>query len=160
VRIKPGGILQVDVEPRTPVVIWRTVEGLKLIDVTGAFVEPLAYRMDRPDLPLIAGDGADGHVKEVLNLYRAAAPLGSRLRGIVRVGSRRWDVVLDRDQRILLPESGAVQALERVIALDGPQDILSRDINRVDMRLGARPTVKMSKNATEKWWEIREISGQ
>ncbi|MEM9576008.1 MAG: cell division protein FtsQ/DivIB [Pseudomonadota bacterium] len=160
VRIRPGGVLQVDVKPRIPVVIWRNRKGLNLVDVTGAHVSTLALRMDRPDLPLIAGIGATAHIKEALNLYRAAAPLGDRLRGIVRMGERRWDIVLDRDQRILLPEDEPVQALERVITLDAAEDILSRDIMRVDLRLGARPTVQMSEFATKTWWDIRQVSGQ
>ncbi|MEO9653321.1 MAG: cell division protein FtsQ/DivIB [Roseobacter sp.] len=160
IRIKPGGELHVDVSPRTPVVIWRGRDGLALFDVSGARVGDVADRMERPDLPLIAGGGATEHVKEALDLYRAAAPLGGRLRGIVRKGQRRWDIVLDRDQRILLPETEAVQALERVIALDGAQDILGRDVKRVDLRIGARPTIKMSKYATDTWWDIRKISGQ
>jgi cell division protein FtsQ len=123
-------------------------------------VNDLTLRMDRPDLPLIVGKGAGGHIAEALDLHRAAAPLGSRLRGLVRIGERRWDVVLDRDQRILLPEEGAVPALERVIALDGAEDILSRDIKRIDLRLGARPTVQMSVEATKAWLEIRQVSGQ
>ena len=86
--------------------------------------------------------------------------LAPRLRGLVRMGERRWDVVLDRGQRILLPEEAPVQALERVIALDGAQDILSRDITRIDMRLGARPTVKMSEHAAGEWWDIRHEAGQ
>ena len=160
VRIRPGGVLQIEVEPRTPVVVWRTAEGLALIDVTGALVDRIARRMDRPDLPLIAGEGAPNHVNEALRLYRAAEPLGKRLRGFVRMGERRWDVVLDRQQRILLPEEAPVQALERVIALDTAEDILRRDIRRVDLRLGARPTVQMTQQATEKWWDIRQLSGQ
>lgn len=160
VRIRPGGVLHIDVEPRIPVVIWRNPQGLTAVDVNGIHVGPIAQRMDRPDLPLIAGTGATEHVKEALNLYRAAGPLGTRLRGIVRVGERRWDIVLDRDQRIMLPKEGPVEALDRVIALDTAQDILSRDINRVDLRLGARPTVKMSDYATNVWWEIRQVSRQ
>lgn len=160
VKIRAGGILQVQVEPRIPVVVWRTHDGLKTIDVSGANVAPLDGRMSRPDLPLIAGEGANEHVKEALSLYLAAAPLGSRLRGIQRMGERRWDVVLDRDQRILLPEAGALQALERVIALHIAQDVLNRDISRVDMRLGARPTVKMNENATAEWWNIQALSDQ
>ncbi len=160
VRIRPGGVLQIEVEPRTPVVIWRTAEGLALFDRTGAFVERIANRMNRADLPLIAGEGAPEHVNEALRLYRAAGPLGDRLRGLVRMGERRWDVVLDRQQRILLPEEAPVQALERVIALDSAEDILSRDIRRVDLRLGARPTVQMTQKATETWWNIRQDSGQ
>ncbi|MDW3184549.1 cell division protein FtsQ/DivIB [Roseobacter sp.] len=160
VRIRPGGVLQVDVTPRTPVAIWRSRDGLTLVDITGAHLGKLDKRMDRPDLLLIAGEGAEGEVKEALNLYRAAAPLGVRLRGIVRMGARRWDVVLDRDQRILLPEQGAVEALERVIALDAAEDVLARDVVRVDLRLAARPTVQMSEQAATLWWEIKKVSGQ
>jgi cell division protein FtsQ len=160
VRIRPGGVLQVEVEPRVPVAIWRTAEGLSMVDVTGAHLAALPNRMARPDLPLIAGAGAALHVAEVLEIYRAAAPLGLRLRGIVRMGERRWDVVLDRGQRILLPEKGAVEALERVIMLDGAQDILNRDVSRIDLRLGPRPTVQMSQYASDVWWDIQKVSGQ
>lgn len=160
VRVRPGGILQIDVTPRRPVAIWRSRDGLTLVDITGTHLGRLDARMDRPDLMVIAGAGAEPAVKEALDLYRAAAPLGGRLRGIVRMGERRWDVVLDRDQRILLPEQGAVEALERVIALDAAQDVLARDVIRVDMRLGARPTVQMSEQAATLWWEIKKVSGQ
>ncbi len=157
VRIRPGGILQVDASPRIAVALWRTQDGLFLIDEGGIFVAQATARDARPDLPLVAGEGANEHVAEALALVEAAAPLGDRLRGVVRVGARRWDIVLDRDQRILLPETRALQALERVIALEGAQDVLSRDIARVDMRLPKRPTVKMNKAATEHWWTSQTI---
>lgn len=157
VRIRPGGILQIDVTPRVPVAIWRQADGLTLIDETGAHVSGIARRSLRPDLPLVAGEGADKAVVEALELIEAAAPLGSRLRGVVRIGLRRWDVVLDRDQRVLLPEYGAVRALERVIALENAQDVLSRDVARVDLRIAARPTVKMNEAATQEMWRIRQI---
>lgn len=160
VRIKPGGVLQVNVEPRHPVAIWRGRKGLVLVDADGVLVNTLESRMDRPDLPLFAGVGAAAHVEEALQLHQAALPLGERLRGVVRIGQRRWDIVLDRDQRILLPEEGAVEALERVIALDSAQDILSRDIKRVDMRLSDRPTIKMSDYASDTWWDIQTVSRQ
>jgi cell division protein FtsQ len=113
-------------------------------------------------LPLIAGEGANEHVDEAMELIRTAEPLGKRLRGVVRMGARRWDVVLDRDQRILLPATGAVTALEYVIALEGAQDVLSRDVARIDMRLGGRPTIKMNNDATQELWRIRQLpeSGQ
>lgn len=155
VRLRPGGVLEVHVTERVPALVWRSYEQVSLIDQTGAHVAEVPTRLARPDLPLIAGDGADLHVAEALSLFAAAEPLGDRLRGLVRIGERRWDVVLDREQRILLPETGALQALERVIALDAAQDLLARDVTRVDMRLGQRPTVQMSAAATETWWQIR-----
>ena len=161
-RIRPGGVLQVDVVPRVPVAVWRSHTSLSLLDVDGAHVSHISFRSDRAELPLIAGEGANEHVDEAMELIRTAQPLGKRLRGVVRMGARRWDVVLDRDQRILLPTTGAVTALEHVIALEGAQDVLSRDVARIDMRLGGRPTIKMNNDATQELWRIRQLpeSGQ
>lgn len=159
VRIRPGGILQIDVTERQPAIVWRTRDGVSLLDATGAHITQIASRTDRPDLPLIAGDGADGHVAEALDLIAAARPLGDRLRGLVRIGERRWDLVMDRDQRIQLPAEEPVRALERVIALSEAQDMLERDVAVVDMRLGARPTLRMNGDAVKDWWRIREING-
>jgi cell division protein FtsQ len=149
IRIRPGGVLQIDVIQREAVALWRTDDGLALIDENGIYVAAATSRHARPDLPLIAGEGANERVREALELLQAAAPLGERLRGLVRMGERRWDVVLDRDQRIMLPEDEPQRALERVIALESAQDILTRDVARVDMRLGHRPTVQMTIEAAE-----------
>ncbi|MHA6263905.1 cell division protein FtsQ/DivIB [Arenibacterium sp. CAU 1754] len=159
VRIRPGGILQIDVVERQPVVLWRTRDGIEMLDENGAHIDTIASRVDRADLPLIAGEGADAHVPQALSLIAAAHPLGERLRGLVRVGERRWDVVLDREQRIYLPEENPVRALERVIALSQAQDMLERDVAVVDMRLGTRPTLRMTSEAIQDWWRIREING-
>ena len=148
-RIRPGGILQIDVEQRKAVALWRNEDGLVLVDEGGIYVATATSRHARPDLPLIAGEAANDHVGEALELIQAAAPLGARLRGLVRMGARRWDVVLDRNQRIMLPDVEPLRALERVIALEGAQDILTRDVARVDMRLARRPTVQMTNEAAE-----------
>ncbi|MGD9865327.1 MAG: cell division protein FtsQ/DivIB [Pseudodonghicola sp.] len=159
VRIRPGGILQIDVIERQPAVVWRSRAGLSMLDENGTHVNELAERAARPDLPLIAGEGADTQVPEALALIAAARPLAGRLRGLVRVGERRWDLVLDRNQRILLPPEAPVRALERVLALNEVQDLLERDLTVVDMRLSARPTIRMSEAAVEDWWKIRKING-
>ena len=105
----------------------------------------------------MAGKGADDQVEEALRLFAVAGPLEKRMRGLVRVGERRWDVVLDRGQRIMLPEEGAEQALERVIALEQVQDMLARDLVAVDLRLAARPTIRIAARAVDEWWRIRQI---
>lgn len=156
-RIRPGGILELTVVERVPATVWRGAAGLELLDAEGHRVAPIEARGLRPDLPLIAGEGADAAVAEALQLVAAAAPIETRLRGLVRVGARRWDVVLDRDQRILLPAQGAVAALERVIALDAVSDMLGRDIQVVDLRNPDRPTVRLSPEAVEEFRRIRRL---
>jgi cell division protein FtsQ len=158
VRVRSGGILQVDVTERVPAVLWRTAQGLVVLDAEGMVTGPAASREEWATLPLIAGEGADSHVTEALDLVRAAGPLGARMRGLVRMGERRWDVVLDRDQRILLPEDAPVQALERVIALGQVHEMLERDLSVVDMRLAARPTIRMNTAAVEQWRELQKTN--
>ncbi|MCY4151965.1 MAG: cell division protein FtsQ/DivIB [Aestuariivita sp.] len=156
VRIRHRGILQVDVTERVAVVIWRTAEGLRLLDDEGEITGSLQFRHERPDLAIIAGFGANAHVREALELISAAEPFRERLRGLVRVGERRWDVFLNRGQRIMLPADEPIPALERVIALSDADDMMERDLQLVDMRLSNRPTIRMSDQAVRAWWQIQE----
>ncbi len=155
VRIRAGGILQVDVVERQPVIVWRTRDGIELLDETGAHVDRVSARADHAALPLIAGKGANKHVPEALQILTTARSLGDRVRGLVRVGERRWDLVLDRNQRIMLPTERPARALERVLAVNEVQDLLERDVAVVDMRLGQRPTIRMNKTASEDWWNTK-----
>jgi len=155
--VRQGNVLQVEVVERLPVVLWRNEQGLQLLDDEGMLVGPAFLRSDWPELPLIVGDGANGLVTEALELVAAAEPLAARLRGLVRMGERRWDVVLDRNQRILLPETEPVRALERVIAMDHAVNMLERDLVAVDLRLPNRPTLRMTDGAVQELIRIRAI---
>ena len=89
-------------------VVWRSAAGLELLDQNGVRVAEVDSRLRRPDLPLIAGEGAEAHVPEALALLAETRPVAERLRGLVRVGERRWDLVLDRGQVVKLPEPDPV----------------------------------------------------
>lgn len=155
-----SGVLQVVIEERVPAMIWRNQTGLDLIDADGHRVARLATRAARADLPLIAGEGAPDAIAEARLLWAAARPLRDRMRGLVRVGQRRWDVVLDRGQRIMLPPNGALGALERVIALNSAQGLLARDVRAVDLRNPSRPTLRLSTEAIDELTRIRRISSR
>ncbi len=157
VRIKPGGILELQITERVPAIVWRSPEGVKLLDREGYVVADIPARLSRPDLPLISGEGAADHATEALELLAVSAPIADRIRGLVRMGERRWDVALNRDQRILLPEEGAVAALERVIVLDHAKDMLARDLAVVDIRNASRPTIRLNTTAVEELRRIRDI---
>jgi cell division protein FtsQ len=144
VGVQPGGTLQIAVTQREPVAVWRYQNDVWLIDADGFTIGLLSARADRGDLPLIAGDGAKDAIGEALALFQAAGPISDRVRGLVRMSERRWDLVLDRDQRILLPHENPIAALQRVMALNEAQDMLDRDILTVDMRNAARPTIRLS----------------
>ncbi|MCL4107648.1 UNVERIFIED_CONTAM: hypothetical protein GTU68_022109 [Idotea baltica] len=155
VRIKPGGVLSVDVVERIPAIIWRSRRGLELLDDSGTFLALLDSRHAYPNLPLIAGQGGDKAVNEALNLIATSAPLSDRTLGLVRIGERRWDLLLDRDQRIMLPTQAPIPALERVIALSQAKGLLDRDLLAVDMRHPTRPTIRLNTTASEAFRQIR-----
>ncbi|MFT3974766.1 MAG: cell division protein FtsQ/DivIB [Amaricoccus sp.] len=147
VRALPSGILEIQAVERVPVVVWRAPGGIELLDSGGVRVAEVDSRMRRPDLPLIAGDGAAAHVPEALALLKLADPVGARVRGLVRVGDRRWDLVLDRDQVVKLPEDNPTAALGQVMALEASAEVLKRDVSVIDMRDPARPVLRLTERA-------------
>lgn len=149
----PGGLLTVTVVRREPVALWRDRTGaLRLIDVEGVALDDAGSRLVYPDLPLVLGDGAPRAVAEALELIAAAPALLPRLRGLVRVGERRWDIVLGatpEDLVIMLPEVRPLGALRGLMALDETQGLLARDLVAVDLRVRARPALRVAPGAAE-----------
>lgn len=147
VSLADGGLLVVKLRERRPAAVLRRGGEVFLIGAEGHEIARLAARGVRPDLPLLAGEGAQQAVPEALALMRAARPVAGRIRGLVRVGARRWDLVLDRGQRVMLPGEGAEDALRRVMALDAAEALLERDVTHVDLRDPARPVLRLGVEA-------------
>lgn len=146
-RVRSGGVLEVSITERVPALVWRDGDRIEMLDANGARVAGLAARSDRSDLPLIAGEGADRAAAEALELFSISSGIMPRVRGLIRVGDRRWDLMLDRNQKIMLPEQNAPAALERLIALDKAEDLLARDILTVDLRNEQRPVLRLAPGA-------------
>ncbi len=60
VRALAGGVLEIRAIERIPVVVWRSADGLQLLDQSGVRVAEIDSRLRRTDLPLIVGDGRRG----------------------------------------------------------------------------------------------------
>jgi cell division protein FtsQ len=158
VRALASGVLEIRAIERVPVVVWRSARGLELLDRNGVRVAEIDSRLRRPDLPLIAGDGAAAHVPEALALLTEARPVAERVRGLVRVGERRWDLVLDRGQVVKLPEAAPDAALGRVMALEAADDLLKRDVAVVDMRDPSRPMLRLTGHAVSELERLRKTA--
>ena len=149
VLIDPNGRIEISVVERSPVLIWRNGARLSLLGDGGLVIGETWNRNDYPALRLVAGAGADRAMREALELYAALEPVGGAVRGLVRVGERRWDVILDRSQRVLLPEDGSVQAANRLMELDRVDRILSREIAVVDLRVPGRMKVRLTASGAQ-----------
>ncbi len=154
------GILEVGVIMRVPVLVWRSDEGLILLDANGQKSGQLVSRLQRTDLPLITGAGVQDHSKQALDIFKKLSPISGRVRGLMRVGERRWDVVLDRNQVLKLPEDQPIAALGRILALHRAQDILNRDITVVDVRDGRKPILRLSELALDGLKKLRVVASE
>ncbi len=159
-RFGDDNVLHIRVTERVPVAIWQMPDGMTLIDPTGARVDRISSRWSRADLPILAGAGAEDHVPEALRLLQAAAPVADRVRGLVRVGERRWNLILDKELTVLLPEEAPLAALRRVLALHSAKKLLDRDLVRIDLRDDARPVVQMNDGALEVFLSRRLMSNE
>ena len=152
VRIGKGRIMSVDVVERQPAALWLENGALWVIDAEGVKIGTSSSREEYPDIPLLAGSGAEKMLGEAIALEAVLESVKDRFLGLVWVGERRWDVVLNRNQRILLPEIDPVSALERVIYLnDTEAKILDRNLSVIDMRLADRPTIRIIGGRTNNW---------
>ena len=156
VRFDSRRVLRVSVVQRIPVAVFRRPDGvLVLVDGDGVEIGPAGERAAHPDLPLLLGAGAPAHVDEALGLLATAAEVAPRLRALVRVGERRWDMVLDRDMLVRLPAEDSLDALARVMALHYGEELLDRGLAVIDMRVPERPTLRMTPEAAETY-QIRK----
>lgn len=150
VRFDPAGTLEIGVVERMPAALWRDGEGtLKFVDRDGVVFGRPGARVDQPGLPLILGNGATGHVAEALALFASVPGLQPRIRALVRVGERRWDVALDHDTTIMLPGEDPAIALDAAMKLHADKGVLDADLAVIDMRLSHRPTLRFAPGAQE-----------
>lgn len=159
VQVDAQGVLRVTLVERVAAALSRDPDGaLVVLDGTGVSIGPAGTRADHPGLPLVLGEGAPAAMAEALALVAAAPDLAPRIRALVRVGQRRWDIVLDRDVVIQLPEADPIPALARVMALHYGDEILDRDLATIDLRVPDRPTLRLSQTAAETY-ELRKSVG-
>ena len=149
VSMNPSGYMEIAVIEHEPALIWRNELDLHLLDAEGRIIGSAGRRLDYPDLMLVAGSGSTAAAAEAIQIMSTARPIGKMIRGLVRVGERRWDVVLDRSRKIMLPEKEPAAALAKLIYRNNTDGILSREISAVDLRNPERMTVRLAESEVE-----------
>ncbi len=140
------GVLEVTIVERMPAMVWRNLNRIYLVDEDGVRVAEVPRRMVRADLPLVVGEGADKAMLEAREIFSVIAPLGRRVLGLVRMGERRWDVVL-KDNVVMLPAENGPDAMRRVLRMQGANAVLDRDVSIIDMRDENRMILRLNEDA-------------
>lgn len=143
IKISAGGVLQINVAEKSPAFIWRKDNVMWVIDETGSFIRIANSRVDYPKLPLVVGEAADLAVSEISSLMQANEYFKDHVRAFIRVGERRWDLILENNVRIMLPQREFLAAFDRLMLMNEAGSLLSGRLSNIDMRLVVRPTVRV-----------------
>ena len=140
--------LVIAVSERAPFAVWQRDRSYYVIDSTGAAMSGLAAS-HLVKLPLVTGEGANLAAAELINALEAYPDLLLQVRAAARVGNRRWTLYLDSGVTVLLPERGWAKAIATVNGLNRSQQLLSKGIRAIDLRLDGRLTVEVAELKVE-----------
>ena len=147
-KLYPGQ-LQIDIVERSAFALWQQDGRLSVIADDGAVLEP--YRV--APLHLAAAGGRQGRRNPRAGISwrcsRAIRRCASATKAAVFVGERRWNLRLKDGLDIRLPENDVGNALAALSKLDKEDQLFSRDIVAIDMRLPDRLTVQLSEDAAK-----------
>lgn len=135
--------LAVEVTEREPFAIWQRGDAYYVIDRTGSAMSGLAATQ-LVRLPLVTGEGANTAAADLINQVSAYPGIMLQLKAAARVGKRRWTLYLDSGITVQLPETGWQDALRMADDLNKTQQLLSRGIRSVDLRLQGRVIVEVA----------------
>lgn len=125
--------LQVEIEERTPAALFQGPDGLQLLDAAGHPI-PVAHPEAFATLPRLAGHGAPAAWPKLARLLAEVPEIGRRLRGAVRIGDRRWNLLLRGGIEVRLPERRPAEALARLAAMHRRHALLDRAVRSIDLR--------------------------
>ena len=130
-KVYPGR-LAVSVIEKQPAAVWQADDKLWVIDGLGnriaafGITEILNERFSH--LPHLVGTGADEHAADILPLVAAHPQIAGRVQAYLRLGKRRWDLLLagnsEATVRAALPEHDLSNALGRLATLQDKRRIL------------------------------------
>ncbi len=129
--------ISITLTERTPVAVWQHGDSRMLVDNDGVVLAKGNYP-NAAQLPVVVGEDAPKHVRELTALLAAEPRLQHDVVAAVRIGDRRWNVQLKHDITVMLPEIAPDAAWKRFSALVQRDGLLNKAIRSVDMRMEDR----------------------
>ncbi len=141
--------IRVDLTERTPVGFYQHNGQLVLVDE-----EAVTLATDGlgrwAGLPVLVGEGAPKAAPAVLDALRSHPELYKRVKAMTFFNQRRWNLRMNNNIDVLLPEADMPKALERLQRAQDDGRLLDKDISAVDLRLKDRLIITPTKAATER----------
>lgn len=143
--------LVVDIVERAPTAIWQYEHRLALIDKDGVVIAPVDDRA-MPDLPVVVGPGANTRATALAALLAGAPSLKPLITAASWQGDRRWDIIFQSGEKLMLPEGDAeaAKALAYFANEDRRARLLGKGLVSFDMRDPTKTVVRVSREPGSK----------
>ena len=142
-------IIYIQVQPREPAIYWLNTNGLELLDPDGVSMGIVESGRPNLDLPLIAGAGASIAIDEAFFIYSISNSFSDEILGLVRIGERRWDIILKNGRKIMLPADELTKVYKNLIMENKVKKLLSVNFSLLDLRNPNRMMIRRQKDAKE-----------
>ena len=130
---------------RTPMARWQTNRMLELIDDHGDVI-PRVDLARFSNLPIIIGKNAPKIAAQILKTLSNEPHLFRRVKSLTLVSDRRWDVRLDNQINVHLPEKNPGRAWTHLATVEQGHNIFGDQVQGIDMRLENQLIIKIEKN--------------
>ncbi len=130
--------IKVRLVERKPLAIWQHEGDFALIDREGGVIvddvgaESVRRRFDH--LRVLAGEGAPEQAVALFKMLSVEPALSERVKAASWVGDRRWNLRLDNEIDVMLPEKAPLAAWRYLAKVAKEQDLLERAIVTIDLR--------------------------
>lgn len=142
-------IIYIQVQPREPAIYWLNTNGLELLDPDGVSMGIVESGRPNLDLPLIAGAGASIAIDEAFFIYSISNSFSDEILGLVRIGERRWDIILKNGRKIMLPADELTKVYKNLIMENKVKKLLSVNFSLLDLRNPNRMMIRRQKDVKE-----------
>jgi cell division protein FtsQ len=148
-KLYPNQIV-IEIVERTPYAVWQKDGDVSAIAADGA---PIAEISDGRygDLPFVVGEGANGRVREYVQLLDAMDELKLRVEAGVLVDQRRWNLRLKSGLEVKLPETDPQAAIAELLTLQRQSRILEKEALALDFRVPGRVFVRLTEDGATAW---------
>lgn len=133
--------LIVSVTEAEPMALWQRSQKLFLVSRDGAVIET-ANLGKYAKLLIIVGEDAPKKAQDLFDILAQEPDLRTHVTAAVLVGKRRWNIRMDNDVDVKLPEDGALEAWRHFADLNRQDNLLDKDITVVDLRQADRVVVR------------------
>lgn len=141
--------LVIEINERKPFVLWQHRQRLALIDNEGVVLtaEDLGNYGDRL---IVVGPHAHEEAYDLVRFLEAEPSIFEKTESAIHIGDRRWDLKLENDILVRLPENEMGLALSHLAKMHREENILAKDITLIDMRISDKIVIRPSTRANAK----------